>query len=168
MANRKFSVVTFILLLLLAAAAVNLFFVNHAYRQSMEPVPSPDEASPANATTPDGFPIRHAPNLVMLPPNAMRSWHGDVTMIKSPAGGYDLIVQAIGPKSGEAVPATSVEVDIRRPGNKAAQLTPKLEMQDTGKFVAHIDLPGPGSWEVRTRIHRGLQTMEFAEKFELK
>ena len=166
MSKHNFSFVTALLLLLLIAAIMNLLFIYHAFNEDSAPA-SPGGApvlarqssvpgSEPRSAPPSGSPVSFAP-----------SWRGDAVMVKSPQGGYDLVVEALG-NGGDALPSTAAEVDIRRPGAAAAEQSPSLEMVSVGKFVAHVDLPESGTWEVRIRIHRGLQTLEFAEKFDLK
>ena len=161
MHNRKFRLVTAILLLLIAAV-VNIFFIYHAYDGAgQEPVqpavnaPRPREVSsppPAHSTVKAFLDIR---------------WYSDIVISRSRNGEYELSVLAYARGSRNPFPLDSVEVDVRRPGEDAG-MTPKLESPSPGVFTGRIDFPSQGTWEVRVRMHHGLQTLEFAKKFEIE
>ena len=164
MSKRRFTPVTAILLLLLLAAIVNTYFVFHVDRGMVKPMEKPvpltaagQPAEPADART---LPGATAYDLV---PN----WHGEVSLVKAPGGGYDAIIEGLSNGVNANIPVTSVEADIRRPGDNTPVPTPEFKMTSVGKFEAHVNLAA-GTWEVRVHIHRGLQTLEFAEKFDLK
>ena len=45
---------------------------------------------------------------------------------------------------------------------------PVFNQKGDGYFTATVTFPGPGDWEVRMRMHRGNQTLEFARRFRIK
>lgn len=164
MSKRRFTPVTAILLLLLIAAIANTYYVFHAYDGAMNSIDKPVGLTPAGQPAePATARVLPGATAIDLVPN----WHGEAALVKAPGGGYDVVVDALSNGVNANLPATSVEADIRRPGDKAATANPEFKMTSVGKFTAHVDL-GSGTWEVRVRIHRGLQTLEFAEKFDLK
>jgi hypothetical protein len=162
MSKPKFSFVTAILLLLLVAAAVNTYFIFHAYYGAMDELEHPSaEAAPGKPNFMASGAVRDVTATDLAP-----NWHGDISLLKAPPG-YDIVVDALSNDSNKRVTATAAEIDIRQPGDAAPDYTPKLSLWTVGQFKGHVDL-APGTWEIRVHIHRGFQTLEFAEKFELK
>ncbi|MEZ0226612.1 MAG: FixH family protein [Alphaproteobacteria bacterium] len=165
MSNRKFSLVTAILLLLLIAATANMFIVYHAFNRSLEEQTSPSETG-THMPFYSNQPLDTGPAVATGKQSAYFDWNGDLTLAKSPAGGYDIVVMVTIRRTETPVPADSVEMDASRPGE--AGITPELKQLAPGKYVAHVDFPETGEWEIRLRIHRGLQTIEFAKKFTIQ
>lgn len=164
MRNRKFSLVTAILLLLLAAAVINIFFIYRAYnRTEQEPAPEApvSETARSHRSSPSSAPPRSFPGMFVS-----ISWYADVTISRSGTGKYELYVLAYERGSRRPFPIDSVEVYVRRPGEEKG-FTPALKSSSAGKFIGPIDFPSGGSWEVHLRMHRGLQTLDVTKKFEI-
>jgi hypothetical protein len=164
MSKRRFSIVTAILLLLLAAAIVNNFFIYRAYKDSFAPSERQEQG---NNVTPGAAPTGR-PQLTNAGQAIMPRVFGELYL--SPIGGheYDIIVESFGRGTHILVPVDAIELDIRRPGATGGEMTPAANVVTPGKYSAHVTLPSAGTWEVRARLHRGNETVEFAEKFELK
>jgi hypothetical protein len=163
MKDRKFTFVTAILLLLLIAAVANLFFVNHIYNQSVTSVTSGTTGNSIYQNQP-----LVSPPALPRTSDAYFDWNASLSIDQSAAGGYDLVVAVTARQTEAPAPADSVEIDIRRAGADGVEITPEIKQDSVGKYIAHADFPANGEWEVRVRIHRFLQTMEFTKKFTVK
>lgn len=164
MRNRKFSLVTAILLLLLIAAIANTYIIFHADDSAIDASAKPD-------TIPSGVSRHGAPAgsfSATAPPWEFIafSWYGDVTLVRLKDGRYELEAQAYQRGGRSPFQIDSVEIDIRRPGSDGG-FSPKLDPAAVGKFTGRVDFPASGTWEVRVRMHQGVQTLEFGKKFDL-
>jgi hypothetical protein len=167
MSKRKFSLVTAILLLLLVGAIMNNIFLYHAYndtmkeavQQAQQPVTASGPAGPGYSRTPTGgMGFRQIPG---------PAWYADVYLSKTGSGEYDIVVEAFVRGSRTLTSVDTVELDVRKAGEPDQTVPAAAQMKD-GKYVAHVAFPSEGAWEVRIRMHRGNETLEFAEKFDLK
>ncbi len=166
MSKHPFSFVTALLILLLIAAGMNYIFVMHAYNSSVTALKPPETKAPPASVAAAEKQAKEKPAVIVRA--IIPQWYGDVRLEQT-AQGYDLVVSAFEnpAKSGNPyVTAESVEADIGRQGSSDQQ---KLSFTKAGgDFMAHVGALPRGTWEARIRIHRGLQTLEFAEKFDLK
>lgn len=160
MKTRKITAVMVILLLLLAAAVANFFFVNRLYDQTMAEIEARESGQ-----APDEYGRRSAARDVPRRGSGHNLTWGGNLQIEPRNGGYDLIATAV--SDGRPLPLEAVTIDARRAGQEKAEMTPALQKDDQGRFVAHVDL-APGEWEVRVRMHRPLQTFEFTRRFTAK
>lgn len=164
MSNRKFRLVTFILLLLLVAAITNTYFIFHAYRNSF------DEAPPAPMPVVDV--VTPPPSVVLpgatKPPREFIAfdWYGDAAITRLAAGSYELTVQAYARGSRYPFDIDSLEIDARHAGQEGS-ITPKLEKVSMGNFSGRVDFPSSGTWEVRVRMHHSVRTLEFTKILEI-
>lgn len=170
MSKRRFRIVTALLLLLLIAAIANYFFVYHAYNDAVKALPLTAQQAPAAPidVTVANAPHHHEPSFVSGVQPIGPGWYGELYLSKASQGGYDIVVDAYASGSRTKTDVEAVEIDVRQPGAASAQLTPAITRKETGEFTAHADFPSNGTWEVRVRMHRGNQTLEFGEKFDLK
>jgi hypothetical protein len=163
---KKRPLVTVILLLLLVAAGINTVFVYRLYddtvtameRKAMitrtgEAIPSSNAAAPAAMS--------------QLSSSAGPDWYGDVSLVRSPQGGYDLTVTAGEARTRFPLAITSFEVHARRLGADEADFTPTFTKVNDSKYVAHIDFPSPGEWEIHARLRRERGTFEFTRRFHV-
>ena len=167
--RNRFRIVTAILMLLLIAAIGNYFFVNQAFdvtqKSLMQAAPEPRPQNPDVS----GSPMHHPPmNEIGGGQPVGPTWYGDMYLTPASQSSYDIVVEAFGNGSRSRVPVDTVEIDIRQPGDAAAQISPSVEKVEEGKYISHTNFPSSGTWEVRVRMHRGYQTLDFAEKFDIK
>ncbi|TAL38904.1 MAG: hypothetical protein EPN97_03250 [Alphaproteobacteria bacterium] len=164
MSNRKFRLVTFILLLLLIAAITNTYFIFHAYQNTF------DEAPPAPKPAVDA--VNSPPPVVLpgatKPPREFIAfdWYGDAAVTRLEGGSYELTAQAYTRGSRRPFDIDSLEIDARHVG-QGGSITPKLEKVSMGNFSGRVDFPSSGTWEVRVRMHHSVRTLEFTKIFEI-
>lgn len=168
MGSRKKYAVLVMLLVLLAAAIANFLVVNNAYDASLARLSAPkDDGSSAPVSgmgaAPQGAGTADSQTVSYRGPG----WRGDVTLNKAPDGSYEVTVRA-SDIHDKTVSITSFEIDVRRPDSDKPILMPVFNQKGDGFFTATVQFPGDGDWEVRVRMHRDNQTLEFARRFHIK
>ncbi len=168
MSARKKYVVLVILLLMLAAAIANFLFVNQAYDTSVQRLSEPPARDSGLVPPPAG------PQAGTVTGSDIQTltykgpgWRGDVTLADSDGGSYKITIRA-SDLNDNTVPITSFEIDVRRPDSDKPILMPVFNQTGDGHFTATVQFPGKGDWEVRVRMHRELQTLEFARRFHIE
>jgi hypothetical protein len=163
MSNRKFRLVTFILLLLLMAAITNTYFIFHAYKPTFDAPPAPKP--PLNTAGPYPTPIDPPATRPPWEPLAF-DWYGDAAITRLAGESYELTVQAYTRGSRRPYAIDSLEIEAR-PVGREGSVAPKLEKISAGNYSGRVDFPSGGTWEVRVRMHHGVRTLEFTKKFEI-
>lgn len=170
-AKRKY-IVLVLLLVMLAASIANFIFVNRAYDTSMQRLSASSLQDNDRAAVPAhpvagvaGKPGTSADMQIVSYKGP--GWRGDVTLKEVDGGSYLITVRA-SDLNDNTVPITSFEIDVRRPDSDKPMLMPVFNQTGDGHFTATVQFPGTGDWEVRVRMHRDLQTLEFARRFHIK
>lgn len=147
------------LIFLLLVAAANFAFVNIAFKN--------------NGQTDDGFiaPISGGSNATftgpaVVGPNVEPELRGEVVVEKKEGGKYDITIFAQNKKK-QPVILEGFSADVHLLGMTEPRMIPAFRKVGDGKYTATMTFPEKGRWEVRVRLNKKNESLEFYQSFDI-
>jgi len=150
----------FMLFILMLAAGGNYFFATRVFNKQQEDLSSQQLPPISGGTTyttgpsPPPVPIREMELRGSIDARRVEGLHYIIKLSAFGVGNQPLLLK-------------SFSADVRLPGSDKPTLTPVFQKTAVGTYEADVTLPNAGMWEVRARMIRENESLEFYERFDI-
>ena len=165
MTEKRSKISLAVLVLLLVVAVVNFTVVHYAYNSPSLSVDGgtvrPAASGYSTVTT---APPPAPPAFTFIPRGP--ELRGEVSVEKQDSGKYDITIFARN-RDGHPVVLDGFSADVHLLSAPETKVIPVFQKAGDGKYAATVAFPEKGRWEVRVRLHRKNEVLEFYQSFDI-